>query len=90
MIVVMAVTSSIVKDSSVKTEHSNANQVIVLLLTSVVMAIVIVETCLMKSDAHPSTQEVVIVLKLDSNVITISASLTLTCAMDPMIVEVNG
>lgn len=84
----MEVTNLIAKDSSVKMEHSNVNQVIASLPISVAMVTEIAETCQTKLDAQLNTQEEDIVLKQDSNVTTISVSSTLMFAMALMIAEV--
>lgn len=89
MIVETEVMNLIAKGSSAKTELSNVNLDIVLLLTSDVMAIEIVEICQMKLDALQNIQEVAIVLKQDSNVTTTSAFSILTFVMVLMIVEVK-
>lgn len=63
-------TSSIAKDSNVKTVHSNVYPVTVLPPISVVMAIEIVAICLMKLIARHDSQEEDIVPNQDSNVTT--------------------
>lgn len=88
MIVAMDQMNFIAKDSSVKTELSNVNQVIVSHLTSVVMEIVTAETRQMKLTAHLDSLVVDTVPKLDSNVVTISAYLTLMSVTDLMIAEI--
>jgi hypothetical protein len=89
MIVEMEVMNSAAKASNAKMEHSNVNQDIVLLHTSVAMVIEIVETCLMKLAAHRNIQEVAIVLKQDSSATTISVFSILTFVMVLTIAEVT-
>lgn len=74
-------TNSIVKDSNVKTVHSNAHPATVLLRISVVMVIAIVATCLMKLIVRHVSQEVDIVQNQDSNVRIICASRHRICVV---------
>ena len=83
-IAVMAQMSFIAKVSNAKMEPSSVNLVIALLLISVVMVIVTVETCLMKLIALQDSQAVVTVQKHVSNVTTTSAFQIQTFAMGQM------
>ena len=88
MIAEMDLMSYTAKTSNARMEHSNVNQDTVLLHTSDVMAIVIVETCQMKSGAHQNILVEDTVQKLDSNVTIISVYSILTFVTVQMIVEI--
>lgn len=77
--------SFIAKDSNAKTELSNVLLATVSLLTSAVMAIGIVETCLTNWTVPQDSQVADIVQNLDSNVPTTCVSLHLTCVMEQTI-----
>lgn len=81
--------SCIARTSSAKMEHSNVNQGIALLLTSVVTEIVIAVICLMKLDAHRNIQAAATVQKRDSNVTTIFVFSILTFVTELMIAEIT-
>lgn len=89
MIAEMDLMNYTVKTSNAKMEHSNVNQDIVLLPTSDVMEIVIVEICQMKLDVHPNILVVDTVQKQDSNVTTISVYSILMSVTVQMIVEIT-
>ena len=88
MIVEMDLMSYTAKTSNAKMERSNVNQAIVLLHTSDVTEIVIVEICQMKLDVHQNILVVDTVQKLDSNVTTISVYSILMSVTVQMIVEI--
>lgn len=89
MIVEMDLMNYTVKISNAKMEHSNVNQVIVLLPTLDVMEIVTVEICQMKLDVHQNILVVDTVQKQDSNVTIISVYLILMSVTVQMIVEIT-
>jgi hypothetical protein len=88
MIVEMDLMSYTAKTSNARMEHSNVNQAIVLLHTSDVMEIVIVEICQMKLDVLQNILVVDTAQKLDSNVTTISVYSILMSVTVQMIVEI--